>query len=297
MNSNQKRVVVLGKFDGIHIGHASLISAAADIASEKNMSVTVYTIGVSGTGAITDETERIAILKLMGADNILYRPLDEGLRNMLPREFVQKILVSELNAGYVVVGDNFRFGKDRCADSCQLREICREYGVEVIIINTVCMDDGQGDNIPVSSTFIRSLVSEGRVEQAAKALGRYFFVKGVVSEGKHLGTGLGFPTINIYPDANALIPKYGVYASKVIIDGKEYHAITNVGDNPTVENTGDVKIETHIFDFNENCYGKSAYVNFVEFIREEIRFKDIDRLSEQVKMDIQTAKKLLKHSH
>jgi len=294
MKNNPKSVVALGKFDGIHIGHAKLISTAVEIALSGNMPMIVYTIGTSGAKTITDEREKKDILKLLGVDEIRYRSLEDGLKDMMPKEFIKEILVSELNAACVVVGENFRFGRGRCGDSNLLKKLCLDFGIDVIIKDTVCTEDSNGKLEPVSSTLIRSLIADGKVSKALELLNRPYFVKGEVSEGKHLGRNLGFPTINMYPLKESLVPKNGVYASKVIIDGKEYNAITNVGDNPTVDDGKDIKIETHIFDFKENCYGKCAYVNFIEFIREEVKFEGLKELTKQVKNDVLKAKEILK---
>ncbi len=158
---NIKNVVVLGKFDGIHIGHARLMSVARDVASSGGMEVTVYTIGFPQQDIITDRDDQREILSLMGADKIISRPLDDYLKNMVPREFVNIILKNELNASCVVVGENFRFGKDRCADACELLKICKEHGIDVCIVEIVHADYEGNTPKPVSSTAIRTLVSMG----------------------------------------------------------------------------------------------------------------------------------------
>ena len=292
---NIKNVVVLGKFDGIHIGHARLMSVARDIASSGGMEVTVYTIGFPKHNIITDRDDQREILSLMGADKIISRPLDENLKNMLPEEFVNVILKKELNASCVVVGEDFRFGKDRCADAGSLLKICKEHGIDVCIVETVHADYEENTSKPVSSTAIRMLVSRGEVDRAKQILGRPFFVKGSVSDGKHLGRKLGFATVNIYPQEDALVPKNGVYATRVLIDGVKYNAVTNVGYNPTVEDGEKIKIETHILDYNNDCYGRTIDVYFEKFIREEQKFDSIEELRTRLVSDKECAKSILKH--
>lgn len=290
---NNKHVVVLGKFDGIHIGHARLMSVARDIASSGGMEVVVYTIGFPEQDVITDRDDQRNILSLMGADKIISRPLDEKLKNMLPQEFVNVIIKNELNASCVVVGEDFRFGKDRCADALCLLQICKEHDIDVCIVETVHADYEENTSKPVSSTAIRALVSRGEVDIAKKILGRPFFIKGSVSDGKHLGRKLGFPTVNIYPSKDALVPKNGVYATRVLIDGVKYNAVTNVGYNPTVENGEKIKIETHILDYNNDCYGRTIYVYFEKFIREEQKFDSVDKLKARLAKDKECAKSIL----
>lgn len=289
-----KNVVVLGKFDGIHIGHARLMSVARDIASSEGMNVTVYIIGFPDRNVITDRDDQKEILSLMGADKIISRPLDEKLKNMNPQEFVNAIIRQELNAFCVVVGENFRFGKDRCADAGELLRLCKDYGIDVCIVETVNADYGENTSKPVSSSAIRMLVLSGEVDRAKEILGRPFFIKGCVSDGKHLGRKLGFPTVNIYPSKDALVPKNGVYATRVIIDGIKYNAVTNVGYNPTVEDGKKIKIETHILDYNNDCYGKTVYVYFEKFIREEQKFASVEELKQRVIKDKEYTINILK---
>lgn len=290
---DSKNVVVLGKFDGIHIGHARLMSVARDIASSDGIDVIVYTIGFPEHDIITDGDDQRKILSIMGADKIISRPLDDYLKNMMPSEFVDVIIRNELNASYVVVGEDFRFGRNRCAGSNELFKLCREHGIDVCIVETVHADYDGNTPKPVSSTAIRMLVSKGEVDTAKTILGRPFFIKGRVRDGKHLGRRLGFPTINIHPVSDTLVPKNGVYATWVLIDGIKYNAVTNVGYNPTVEDIEKIKIETHILDYNNDCYGRIVYVFFEKFIREEQKFGSLEELKARVKKDKEIASDIL----
>ncbi len=292
--SSKNSIIALGKFDGLHRGHVKLISRAVETASELGGEAIVYAIGMPSKNVITNNAEKEKMLKDMGIHRVIFRILDEKLKSMQPGEFVQKILLENLSATHVVVGENFRFGKDRCADSKDLKELCAKAGIQAEIVDTVYGPAYRGDEEPVNSTSIRRYLLEGRVNFASSHLGRWYSIKGKVVEGKHLGTKLGFPTLNIIPDESTLVPKHGVYATKVKVSQNIYDGITNVGTNPTVDYEETVKIETHIFDANVNCYGSEAEIYFVEFIREEKSFNSLEDLASRVEKDKLQALDILK---
>ena len=282
-----KSVVVLGKFDGVHIAHAKLITTAADIASERGAISLVYSMQKAGTVVITDKKIKEDIITSLGADRVVFKELDEPFMNLSAEAFARDIIKDELNACCVVVGENFRLGKNRSAGALELKEICRGLGIDVVIIDTVHIGDET-----VSSTYVKTLLSKGEVAVATEYLGRPFSLKGQVEQGKHLGRTLGFPTANIYPSLSCLVPRNGVYATRVICEGKTYLAITNVGVNPTVEEGKNIKAETHIFADIEDWYGKEITVEFLDFIRAEIHFADKYELQNQVEKDKVKAKKI-----
>ncbi len=282
----QKTVVVLGKFDGVHIAHAKLIDEAVKTALQRGAKSLVYSMQKSDIPAMTDKQRKLDILKSLGIDEVVFKELDEEFMSISAERFVHNVLKQELNACCVVVGENFRFGKDRSADSLKLKELCIKDNIDVIIIDTVSLEDHV-----VSSTYVRELISEGSVHLAGKYLGRPFSIKGCVTTGKHLGRSLGFPTANIYPEDLTVVPKSGVYATCVVYCGKRYPSITNVGVNPTVENGKNIKVETHILQNTDNWYSKEITVEFHKFIRDEIQFKSIDELKKQVETDKQNARK------
>ena len=281
----EKSVVVLGKFDGVHIAHARLITTAVQIAAQRGEKSLVYSMQKSDSPAMTDQTQKINIIKSLGADHVIFRELDAEFMNLSAEEFVNSVVRQELGATCVVVGENFRFGKDRSAGIEELQAICSKWGIDVVIIDTVHLEDET-----VSSTYVRKLLSEGNVSLAKEYLGRCFFIYGTVSEGKHLGRTLGFPTVNIYPGSGTIVPARGVYATGVVCDGAKYPAITNVGVNPTVEDGKNIKVETHIFAEIDNWYGKEIQIEFYDFIRPEIQFSHMDELKKQVEEDKKKAK-------
>ncbi len=281
---DKRNVVVLGKFDGVHVAHECLIKKAAEIARKLNINTLVYSMQKNDVVTLTKDNQKEAVLKSMGADFVVFRTLDKNFMNMSPQDFAKDILVKELSAAHVVVGENFRFGKDRTADCHDLKGILNDYGVEVTIIDTMRID-----GIDVSSTAIRSLISKGEIAKANKYLGRLYSLKGKVFEGKHLGRTLGFPTVNIYPDTNSILPKYGVYATYTTHNNKRYNSITNIGINPTVEDTDAIRAETHVFGDVGNLYGEEITVEFVEFIRPEKSFNSVVELKKQVEKDKEKA--------
>ena len=281
---NKNNVVVLGKFDGVHIAHMCLVEKAVEIAAKFNKKTLVYSMQKTGTVNLTDQKQKEEILKKQGIDLVVFRTLDREFMDMSAKDFAEKILFRELDAAYVVVGENFRFGKNRMADCYDLKHLLADFGIDVIVIDTVKIG-----GCDVSSTKIRSLVSNGEMQEAKAYLGRAYSVNGIVSEGKHLGTKLGFPTVNLYPDIDTHLPKRGVYATVTHHSGKSYFSVTNVGINPTVEDTRSIKLETHILEDVGNLYGEEITVEFVDFIREERVFDSIWDLKIQIEKDKQRA--------
>ena len=281
---NKNNVVVLGKFDGVHIAHMCLVEKAVKIAAKFNKKTLVYSMQKTGTVNLTDQKQKEEILKKQGIDLVVFRTLDREFMDMSAKDFAEKILFRELDAAYVVVGENFRFGKNRMADCYDLKHLLADFGIDVIVIDTVKIG-----GCDVSSTKIRSLVSNGEMQEAKAYLGRAYSVNGIVSEGKHLGTKLGFPTVNLYPDIDTHLPKRGVYATVTHHSGKSYFSVTNVGINPTVEDTRSIKLETHILEDVGNLYGEEITVEFVDFIREERAFDSIEDLKTQIEKDKQRA--------
>lgn len=285
---NTKKVIVLGKFDGVHIGHKKLILKAVEIAERENLKTLIYAMENDNTFTITNRQEKEEILKILGADEVIIKTLDMDFMSMEPNVFVKNVLKEELSASWVVVGNNFRFGKNRSADAKDLKNLCNENHINAVVMDMVCVSDE-----PVSSTLIRTFIENGEVHKAMLYLGRPYSIKSKVSQGKHLGVKLGFPTANIYPSNLCLVPKKGVYATKTIIDGKEYKSITNVGTNPTFETDKEIKIETHIFECEKTLYGKEIQIDFVHYIRSEQKFQNENELILQVEKDKEEALKRL----
>ena len=286
-NSLIKNVVALGKFDGVHIGHRALINKAVLIAKKMNINSLVCTIlPLNAYKEITTEGKKEEIIKSLGADYVVKEYLTEDFKKLSPEDFVKNILLEKYNCAHVVVGYNFKFGAERSGNVSLLSALCEKYNIGITIIESIMQENTDGVLEPVSSTRIRKLIESGNTDETKKCLGRDFCMWGKVSEGKHLGRKIGFPTVNFYPAENDLIPKHGVYAVKLYIEDREFWGITNVGVNPTVEKGKNIKIETYIFNFDgSEIYGLDIRVKFIEFIRSEIMFDSIEHLKMQIGKD------------
>lgn len=282
-------VVALGKFDGIHIGHSELLSYTSKKARELGCAGAMYIIS-PGKCNLSDEQDLRSYAKELGIDVIYTDLLTEEYRAMSPQQFVENIISRRLGAKHVVVGYNYRFGKDRCGNTELLREECAKYDIGVTVIEcvTASIDD---DTVAVSSTEVRQRLAQGDVSAATIMLGRPYCIKGVVEHGRRMGHMLGFPTINFYPTGCLLPIKGGVYATRVTVDGEVYKGLTNIGYNPTVTNNNALRVETHILDFNKDIYGKPVRLEFIEHIRGEKKFDSLEELSRQIDKDKEIAKK------
>lgn len=289
---NTKTVVALGKFDGLHIAHMELIKKCVEIGAKKNYDSCVYLIS-GQTRSLCDREYLCRTLKRKGVSKLCEDIMTKQYMSMSPEDFIKNILFEKLNCAHVVVGYNYRFGKDRCGDVNTLKEECLKYGICVTVVKKVCVEI-DGTETEVSSTNIRKLLGKGKVSDANKMLGRPFFVSDKVMVGKKLGNKIGFPTANIYPGDKSNVPlKYGVYATKTTAGPFTYNSVTNVGTNPTLENHDNIKIETFIFDFDNDIYGDEIKVEFIDFIRPETKFQNVDTLKMQLAKDTNKAKKIL----
>ena len=206
--------------------------------------------------------------------------------DVLAEDFVRDIIHEELGAEYVVVGSDFRFGRDRAGDVHLLEELSDKYGFKVKSFDKLVMD---GEI--VSSTRIRRLLEEGLVDEAAKLLGKDYDLTGTVADGKKLGRSLGYPTLNLQFPENKILPRLGVYSSVTVIGYDTYNSITNVGRRPSVDDGDEVNIETFIYDFNDDIYGREVSVKLTHFLRDERRFESLEALKDQIAIDIDEASK------
>jgi len=230
----------------------------------------------------------VELLEKTRLDYLYFEKFDETFSRMRPEDFVKDILVERLNMKLAVAGFNYRFGYRGMGDTELLRKLGRKYGFRVIVIEPVML----GDEV-VSSTKIRNYILEGDMERVFAFLGRHYSVAGKVEKGRRVGNTIGFPTANIYPEDYLVLPCHGVYITRTLVDGKMYHSITNVGNNPTFGGVDRISVETYIFDFEKDIYGKEIEVFFISKIREEMRFGSVEELIEQIHKDIEIAKKVL----
>lgn len=286
--------VALGCFDGLHIGHQKVIYRAV-AGHELGLSPTVFTFDASplsdlcGKGAprLMKNSEKLHLLEKLGIEQV-YMPAFSEVRDFSAEDFVTKILDGMFHAQRVCCGFNFHFGAGGRADSEELARLCASRGIETLIVPEVDVD-----GLPVSSTRIRALIGEGRVEEAAGLLGRRFGYTFPVEHGRQLGRELGMPTINQRIPEGFVLPRFGVYASLVRVDGRVYCGVTNIGVKPTV-GSDHVLSETWILDYGGNLYGRAIPVELVGFIRPERKFDSIDELKQAVYENAETARRMVK---
>lgn len=286
----EKRVIALGFFDGVHLGHAELIKKAKERAGSIGVRPAVLTFDrhpdslVSGKEVelISSPEDRAELIRrYFGVEDIISLRFDEGMMKMPWDKFVEW-LAGDLGAVGFVAGHDFRFGWKGEGDTEKLKSKSAEAGLCCDIIPRVELD-----GVTVSSTYIRSLLKAGDVETAARFLGHPHTLTDSVRFGYRLGSKLGTPTINMRFEQGVLAPAYGVYAARVTIDGESLRrfAVTNVGVRPTVSGEGTVSVESYILDYDGNLYGKRVRLEFMRFMRPERRFENVDALKEQIFRD------------
>ncbi|MBB6216526.1 riboflavin kinase/FMN adenylyltransferase [Anaerosolibacter carboniphilus] len=285
--------VALGSFDGIHIGHQTLLMNLVDVCRKNKLKSVVYTFTnhprslTSSNGApsrILSEKNKFDVFREFDIDYVISVEFDDLHRNLAPGKFIEDILMNKLNMVYGIVGFDYRFGYKAQGDINLLLDYQRQFKYELKIVDAVKIEDEI-----ISSTAIRKFISDGLINKANLFLGRKYSVLGKIVRGKGLGHQLGFPTANLSIDEGVVLPKPGVYYTKCIIDQKIYYSITSVGYNPTFgENP--ITVESHILDFNDNLYGKEMEIQFYHCCRGEMKFSGVDALVKQVQHDIKTAK-------
>lgn len=284
--------VAIGNFDGVHIAHRALITAAAERKDLESVVFTFYphTANVFGkkTERIISEEEKRAQIRELAPDYLYIQSCDREFLSMSPREFAKKVLKDTFSAACVYVGYNFSFGKDGAGTPETLKELGKELGFEVFV-----MPPFELSGAPVSSSRIRKALANGETEAANKMLGRPFSVSGKVVTGNKIGRTLGFPTANLIPKSGFVMPRCGVYATRTIWSGQIFDSVTNVGDNPTVSDGGTTRVETNIMDLDRNLYGEEIRVLFYGLLRSEKKFCSLDELKQQIEKDKYNAKKYL----
>ncbi len=283
---NKRRVIALGFFDGVHLGHGALLNAVREQAAKLDAVPSVMSFDIhpsallSGVSVplINSIEDRVALMReVYGIEDVILAHFDETMMHQPWEAFITDYLVDELGAVCVVAGHDFRFGDRGMGNAERLERKCAELGIGCQIVGMV-----QVDGIQVHSTIIRSLISEGQMEEANRLLGHPHILTNRVGQGKHLGRTLGFPTVNLQFPPGVLIPAYGVYATRVWVDGVCHIAVTNVGVRPTVECTNEVNVEAFILDFSGNLYGKTLKLEFFRHLRGERRFPSVEALTAEV---------------
>ncbi|MBQ9391501.1 MAG: bifunctional riboflavin kinase/FAD synthetase [Lachnospiraceae bacterium] len=278
--------ITIGKFDGLHRGHKILCENLFSYEKKGLKSLLISfvdskdnSVNKTGSKQIVTPEERRLLVKESGISIFVECLFDEKLMKTSPRDFILK-LVNDLHMKCLVVGTDFRFGYKGKGDIVLLREYASEFGFELKVINKL-----KEDNIDISSSRIREEISKGNITKANLLMGRNYFIYGEVVYGRQIGRKIDFPTINIIPSEKKLIPANGVYITVVQIDNRIYQGITNVGIKPTFDDDNTLSIETHIFNFDSNVYGKEVKVVFLQEMRKEIKFSSAEELKEQLKKD------------
>ena len=281
-------IVALGNFDGIHRGHQEIINRSVKEAEAAGLKSGVFTFSNHTSSVLKDvppvknilyPDQKITILENMGVDYMFNIPFTMEILSMDPIEFIDKILVEKFNIREAYCGFNYTFGyKASGTPEVLMREgIKRGFGIHV-------QEPFMIDGIVVSSTYIRQLIEEGRMEECTKFMGRMYSIDGEIMVGNKLGRTIGFPTCNTVVDESMITPPNGVYITMCTIDGVRRPSVTNVGVKPTIGKY-EKNIETHIFNFDEDVYGKQIRVDFIKHTRPEMKFNGIDELKKQIESD------------
>ena len=293
INHNTRRVVALGFFDGVHIGHSALLERTCALALEKGVTPAVMTFDthpdtmIQG-GAVplinSPEDRAMIIREVFHIQDVIFLHFDESTMHMDWEEFVLR-LKTDLGAVHVVAGHDFHFGYKGLGNPERLQAKCAQLGLGCDIIPKVTFE-----GITISSTYIRSLLQAGDIERANLFLGHPHVLTDEVRVGYKFGRTIGAPTINMRFPENVLVPRFGVYAAIVHLpDGSAHYAVTNVGVRPTVGGKDAVSVESYILDYSGNLYGQQIRLEFYKFLRPETKFGDVESLQAQIQRDAQAA--------
>jgi riboflavin kinase/FMN adenylyltransferase len=297
VKSYQKSWVTIGSFDGVHLGHQSLIKELVESAHGDDNPAIVITFWphpatffhrVPQSYALTSPEERTFLIKKLGVDEVITLGFNEALSELDALSFMSKIK-DLLDVRKLIVGPNFTLGKNRSGDNEQLRQIGKKIGFSVEVKEPFLIQDKL-----ISSSQIRQDLASNQVRDANQKLGRAYSLKGTVTHGEHRGTHLGIPTANLAISPERLIPAKGVYVTRATVDGKNHAAVTNIGVRPTFENPLIIpRVEPHLLDMQEQLYGKELTLEFIDFLRPEIKFENPQALVSQIKLDIEKTRKIL----
>jgi riboflavin kinase/FMN adenylyltransferase len=285
---NRAYCVALGSFDGVHVGHQRLIEMVKYHAAKHCCTSMIYTFEIhprkillpgKPIHIITNNTQRAEIINEMGIDVLFLESFDK-IMNLSAEHFFHEVLVNKLHARSVIVGYNYRFGKQGEGDADTLTKLGKKYGVEIEVIPPVLVG-----NEVVSSSLIRHRIYEGSVAEIPQYLGRSYRIHGKVIHGKKNGKAMGIRTANTEISSESVIPCNGVYISEAIIDKHIYKSVTNIGVNPTFKGEK-LSIETHVLDFEGDLYDKEIEVVFLKRLRDEVSFNNVEDLIAQIKADI-----------
>src|SRR6266851_828558 len=288
-------VVALGNFDGVHLGHRTILKTAIDRARAEGG--TAFALSFDPLPAkvlfpdraprlILTSEDKLELLRRSGLDGVLVLNFTRALSQIEAPDFLREFILGKIGARAVVVGHSVSFGHNRTGNAALMVQLGREFGFETIVVSPVKIG-----GVEVSSTNVRKLILQGELRGAAKLLGRFHFLSGKIVHGRERGRKIGFPTANLESKSEC-IPPDGVYATRVVLEDGAFPAITNIGMRPTFDESGR-SIEAHIFDFDRDLYGRKIKLEMVERIRAEKKFSSAVELSRQIALDVQRAKEIL----
>jgi len=284
-------ILTIGTFDGVHLGHQKILNRLFELKKITRLKTVVLTFEPhprkilfpeqTDLKLITLNNEKIELLAKYNVDYTVVYPFDDDFSKMEVKNYIDMILVKQLNVKHIVIGYDHKFGKDRLGDIHVLKKYASNYNFTV---EEIAKEDI--DNIAVSSSIIRKSLISGNIENANNLMGHLYSLKAKVITGKKLGREIGFPTANLKIENNdKLIPKIGVYFVEIILDSKKYFGMLNAGFNPTTDSSKNLKLEVNIFDFNQDIYSKYITINFVKRLRDEMKFNTLSDLILQLKRD------------
>jgi riboflavin kinase/FMN adenylyltransferase len=291
----QQPVLALGNFDGMHRGHLKIIERVRRGADERGATSVAMTFDPHPSKIVRPDKappllmtnqQKLEALKRAGMQGVAIVRFTSELAQWDPETFVRTVLVEWLHVAEVWVGANFLFGHNRAGTFSMLRSLGARYGFRAEKIDPVRYKD-----FVVSSTRIRRLITEGRVDEAGALLGHHYAIEGAVTTGQKRGRELGFPTANLCTE-NELLPPHGVYATTAILNGVAYPSVTNIGSRPTFDSGSDIIVETHLLNFDKDLYGTRLRLAFVQRLRDEKKFEGVDLLKKQIQTDRDLARDL-----
>lgn len=292
-------VVTIGNFDGVHLGHKTILATALTKAQRTGLKMIVFTFRPHPQLALhpgkhipllSSYDEKVRLLYKEGAQQVIEEPFSREFSTLTPEEFFNKTLMERLHASHIVVGHDFAFGKERTGHLDVLAKLCEKNGVSLEIVPPF-----QRDGETVSSTAIRKHLQAREIRAANRLLGHEFRYHGIVMKGAGRGRTIGFPTANLRPEDGKLILPYGVYATRTQLnEGADLPSVTNIGIRPTFEShEPEILIETHLLDLSKDLYGSDVDVKFFDFIRPEQKFEGPQALKNQIEQDLQAARLIL----
>lgn len=306
----QHAFATIGTFDGVHRGHQAILVPLVEAAHASQNPAVVVTFsphpmqvlrGIRAPMCLTTADERAVLLGSLGIDAVITLTFDQALAALSAEEFMRP-MNAHLGLRQLWVGHDFALGRNRQGDIAMLRELGKHMGYTVHVIDEITLPvDGSGVNNPsdtrISSSRIRALVRDGGVEQAALMLGRPYSMRGTVMHGDGRGRGLGFPTANVAFPQEKILPAYGVYVTWVWVAGRRLPSVTSVGVRPTFANSAPIPtVEAYLIDFDEDLYGQTMQVDFLTFLRPELKFNSVQALIDQMQQDTQHAREALRHA-